>query len=314
MSTRTPGWLVISLMVTVLALVSCAAPRRAESQALRSAAGSYELEVLVDGEPVRTFAHRGETYVLGQEGARYVLRIHNRSGRRIEAVVSVDGLDVIDGEPGDFTSKRGYLVPAYGFVDIDGWRVSNEEAAAFRFAAIGDSYAAKTGRARNVGVIGVAVFPERVIARPRPVAPPPPRYDYDYDYEPHARAGAAPAEKPRAEAAPAAPSASREASADRRDDAAATGSASAAPARRQRSGLGTEFGEALSSQIEHVSFSRANPTRPSSVLGARYNDRQGLLALGIDVDGRSDLALRQSASPFPVSGHYARPPRDWRGY
>jgi hypothetical protein len=84
--------------------------------------------------------------------------------------------------------------------------------------------------------------------------------------------------------------------------------------RRSRSGLGTEFAEAMSSHIEHVAFVRAHPTRPSSVLGARYNDCAGLYALGIDVDGReqpSDLALRQSANPFP-SQHYARPPADWR--
>lgn len=85
-------------------------------------------------------------------------------------------------------------------------------------------------------------------------------------------------------------------------------------AKRSRSGLGTEFGEAVSSEIHEVQFTRANPNEPSSLLGARYNDRAGLLALGIDVDGdQHDLALRQSASPFPVSRRpYARPPADWR--
>jgi hypothetical protein len=89
---------------------------------------------------------------------------------------------------------------------------------------------------------------------------------------------------------------------------------SGSPARRSRSGLGTEFGEAMSSHIEHVAFVRAQPSRPASLLGARYNDRAGLYALGIDVDGRdppSDLALRQSADPFPAQ-RYARPPADWR--
>jgi hypothetical protein len=33
--------------------------------------------------------------------------------------------------------------------------------AAFRFGGVGDSYAATKGAARNVGVIGVAVFDER---------------------------------------------------------------------------------------------------------------------------------------------------------
>jgi hypothetical protein len=285
MSSRSSGWSVISLVLTVLALVSCAAPPRAESQALRTQVSDYELEVLVDGEPVRTFAHRGQSYLLGLEGARYVLRIHNRSGRRIEAVVTVDGLDVIDGEPGDFANKRGYLVPAYGSVDIEGWRVSERQAAAFRFAPIGQSYAAKTGRARNVGVIGVAVFPERVVRpAPRPMQP----YEYGADAD---RAGSSEA---KAEAP------------------ASSAPASAGAERRARKGLGTEFGEAMYSQIEHVSFVRANPTRPAFLLGARYDDRRGLISLGIDVDGRRDEALRESASPFPLSQHYARPPHDWR--
>jgi hypothetical protein len=307
---RTSSWSLLSLL-TVLALVSCAAPPRAASQALRSVAGNYELEVLVDGAPVRTFAHRGNTYVLGHEGDRYVLRIHNRSARRIEAVVTVDGLDVIDGGQGDFAAKRGYLVSPYGFVDIEGWRVSNQQAAAFRFAPIGESYAAKTGRARNVGVIGVAVFPERVVPRPRPVAPrpvaPPP-----YDYEGLSGSAGDAAEKSRAEAS------ASPASVTEHEPASAKGRASSQSPRRQRSGLGTEFGEALYSQVEHVSFTRANATRPAVLLGARYNDRRGLVALGIDVDDTvertSDIALRQSADPFPSSARYARPPRDWRGY
>ena len=80
-------------------------------------------------------------------GERYTLRIWNRSGRRIEAVVSVDGRDVVDGKPGDFRNKRGYLVPAWGSVDIDGWRLSERQAAAFRFTSVANSYAGRMGSA-----------------------------------------------------------------------------------------------------------------------------------------------------------------------
>jgi hypothetical protein len=323
MSTRSSSWSAVSLLLAVLAIVSCAAPPRAESQALRARRGSYELQVLVDGRPARTFTHGGETHVLGAQGARYVLRIHNRSDRRIEAVVSVDGIDVIDGETGDYVNKRGYLVPAYSSVDIDGWRLNNQEAAAFRFAAIEDSYAGKTGRARNVGVIGVAVFPER--APPEPVYVPraQPEYsraprDDSYDSLERMSSGRSEAKgegrASEAEAAPTAPTASAAPAASLGGSGAPDESAArAAPQKRKRSGLGTEFGEALSSQIHHVSFERAQASRPSILLGARYNDRAGLIALGIDVDPRpSEVSLRQSASPFPVSQHYARPPRDWR--
>jgi hypothetical protein len=326
MNTQSPPSLVVSLLALLLAVVSCAAPQSTAAQALRSQVGAYELEVLVDGVPARTFVHAGETHVLGQQGSRYVLRVHNRSARRIEAVVSVDGLDVIDGKAGDFAHKRGYLVDAHGFVDIEGFRLSQQEAAAFRFAAIAESYAAKTGSARNVGVIGVAVFPER-IAR-RPVYAPVPSYRGEYRRaEPEApgeslggrEAKGSATRESAGPAAPPAPASTLRSRSSGSEDAASTSAEAPladAPARRQRGGLGTEFGEAVTSEIRHVAFTRAHATRPAVLLGARYNDRAGLYALGIDVDGvrePSDLALRQTAQPFPRSAHtYARPPADWR--
>src|SRR4029077_923714 len=46
-------------------------------------------------------------------------------------------------------------------VEMAGWRKSLERTAAFYFTDLGDSYAARTGRPGNVGVIGVAVFREK---------------------------------------------------------------------------------------------------------------------------------------------------------
>ena len=86
---------------------------------------------------------------------------------------------------------------------------------------------------------------------------------------------------------------------------------------RNRPGLGTEFGEAMGSGVQEVAFVRANSSQPAVVLGARYNDRHGLIAMGVDVDGDlygSDADLRVTATPFPASTtRYARPPRDWNG-
>ncbi len=135
---------------------------------LTVAAGGYELQVLVDGLPAPTFFSSGETYVMGALGERYTLRILNHTGRRIEAVASVDGRDVVDGRGADM-HKRGYIVPAWGSVDIDGWRLTRAQVAAFRFSSVADSYAARTGSAREVGVIGAAIFPERFVPRPRPL-------------------------------------------------------------------------------------------------------------------------------------------------
>jgi hypothetical protein len=117
---------------------------------------------------------------------------------------------------------------------------------------------------------------------------------------------------PAAEAPAAAPKASRSA------ESLLDGESARPPAPHRRPGLGTEFGEAMTSPVREVTFVRANASHPAVVLGARYNDRDGLLALGIDVDGfygaDDDLAWRQSATPFPASAgrRYAAPPAGWR--
>jgi hypothetical protein len=112
------------------------------------------------GAPLPTFSAGGRSYVVGQDGGRYAIRIENRTGARFEAVATVDGLDVIDGQAGSF-EKRGYLVAPWATVEIDGFRRSDDVVAAFRFGRVRDSYAAKKGNDRNVGVIGVAMFEER---------------------------------------------------------------------------------------------------------------------------------------------------------
>jgi hypothetical protein len=104
-----------------------------------------------------------------------------------------------------------------------------------------------------------------------------------------------------------------------RDKAAPSSSSDYAPRRRERPGLGTEFGEAVASHIQEVEFVRANASSPAVVLGMRYNDHDGLVAMGVNVDGvqpwPGDTELRRTADPFPVSPHrYAAPPSGWQRY
>lgn len=112
------------------------------------------------GEPLPALFANGRLYAVGESGQRYTLSIKNRTGLRLEVVASVDGLDVLDGKAAS-PSKRGYLVPAHGSLEIAGWRTSADHVAAFRLSSVRDSYAARTGPDRNVGVIGVAFFHER---------------------------------------------------------------------------------------------------------------------------------------------------------
>ncbi len=131
------------------------------TEGVSAARGAVTVRVVDEsGSPLPTFSTGGRSYVMGNDGQRYSIRIENQTGVRFEAVATVDGLDVIDGQPGSF-QKRGYLVQPWSTVEIDGFRRSEDQVAAFRFGRVRDSYAAKRGSDRNVGVIGVAVFQER---------------------------------------------------------------------------------------------------------------------------------------------------------
>lgn len=103
----------------------------------------------------------GDNYVEAYAGRRYTIVVDNQSPGRVEAVLSVDGLDVIDGEAAS-PNKRGYLIEPYTQLEVEGFRTSTSEVASFRFGSVGASYAnRKHGTTRNVGVIGLAVFHER---------------------------------------------------------------------------------------------------------------------------------------------------------
>lgn len=116
---------------------------------------------LLDGEGrlLSAASVGSELYAVGEPESRYSLAIANDSNTTYEVVLSVDGLDVIDGRPAGF-DKRGYVVDPFTSMVIDGWRTSEDTVAAFRFSSIEDSYAERTGEGRNIGVIGAAFFRE----------------------------------------------------------------------------------------------------------------------------------------------------------
>lgn len=127
---------------------------------------AVSLDILVDGRPQPTIPHEDKTYLpVRRVGAAYEIRIWNHGPRRITAIVSVDGLSVMNGEPAS-ENHPGYIVAPYGHIVIKGWRRSIDAVAAFRFVDRGKSYANLVGRPDNVGVIGLVAFEE--LATPRP--------------------------------------------------------------------------------------------------------------------------------------------------
>ncbi len=107
------------------------------------------------------YAAAGRTLVVGEDGARYRIVVHNATTARFEIVASVDGLDVIDGHPAD-PGRRGYIVNPHRHARhrrLPHLRARRRQA--FRFGKVADSYAAQTTGDRDVGVIGLAFFAER---------------------------------------------------------------------------------------------------------------------------------------------------------
>jgi hypothetical protein len=288
----------------------------------------YEVELIDDGgQPLETFQRGDRFYVLGRAGDRYSIRVKNPTPRRVEAILSVDGLDVIDGEDADLARKRGYVIQPGGELVVDGFRTSTTQVAAFRFSSVGESYAELKGKGRNVGVIGVAIFEEKAqpqIAQPAPLEQET-QDDADGWGDDPAAGGAPPsgAESGAGSGAGSgavnrAPNAEPADRAERRAESAPPSSTTPAPRpdfqperKKSRSGLGTQWGEERYSAVDFTSFERASET-PTAVAELRYNDVEGLRALGIALEPAPDgdeLMQRETADPFPASRGFATPPQ-----
>ncbi len=264
-----------------------------------------------DGGSYPAFEDNGQLWIGGSEGERYDLQVQNHSNGRVEVVVSVDGRDVISGKIGDYRKQRGYVLEPFGSLTIEGYRQSLDRVAAFRFAALADSYSARMGTPENVGVIGVAVFAEksREPRRKNPLAP--------VVADPFPGEGNDRSE----EVAPAAPAASEaritRGAADKRKGGAlgeADGGSWAAPEPINQ--LGTEYGESTFAPVEEVEFKRANKKRPDQLLVVRYDSLDGLRARGIV----NDPVWRPEPEPRPWIDREPQPrrefappppPRDW---
>ena len=243
-----------------LALASAAAAASFGAAAPAFAAGSLVDVQLVDrqrNQPLPTYQHRGSTWVAGQPGSRYAVRMSNRSGERVLVVLSVDGVNAVSGETAA-TGQVGYVLAPWQTAEITGWRKSLSEAAAFYFTALPDSYAARTDRPDNVGVIGVAVFREREpVVMMRPLSPP------------AAESRAAESEASRDRAA---------GSGSGGAVAQAPSAKSAAPSRDER--LGTGHGEREYAPTTQTTFERASE-RPAEIVRLRYDSVENLLASGV---------------------------------
>ena len=208
----------------------------------------------------------GSAWVAGAPGNEYAIRIRNRSGADLLAVISVDGVNAITGATAS-PDQSGYIVPAYESIEIKGWRKSLRRVASFYFTDLGDSYAARTGRPENVGVIGVALFKRK----------PTPELQLEEGKRERGRSDAG----SDGAGLPSAPSSTGEPRRETSEKDAA------------RSKLGTGHGRSQTSHVRYADFERESST-PNEVITLRYDSRDNLIALGVLPEPR------RRPDPFPA--------------
>lgn len=272
------------LLCTGLALLAPAfvcAPLAAKPLVAKSVGRLVEVRVhdRTANRDLPVYHHRGRYFVAGQPGHDYQIRIRNRQSDAVLAVVSVDAVNVISGETASWDSigsQTGYVFDPRMEWDIKGWRKSMERIAGFNFTEIDNSYAARTGRPDNVGVIGVAVFRKK-------------------QHPPMGILGRTD------DAASGAWAETRDGRMENRAQESATAQArSAAPASSPvppaSKSLGTGHGASETSAVTYTGFERASE-RPDEVIAIHYDSHANLVAQGVIPVPVGRLPARPD--PFP---------------
>ena len=238
---------------------------------LRYDTGPVHLTVIDrdSGKALTQYRQGPQRWVAGQQGHRYSVRLRNGSAERVLVVLSVDGLNAISGEVAA-PHQTGYVLNPWQTTDIHGWRKSADEVAQFVFTDPDRSYAGRTGRPANIGVIGVAVFREAG------------RVSWE--------AAPAVADSADARARPQARSSTTE-------RVRVTGSTAPAPQ------LGTGHGQREPSRVRNTAFER-DTAFPTQQVQVRYDSERNLVARGIIP--RSRAPVRDEPQAFP--GQYVPDP------
>lgn len=120
-----------------------------------------EMLILVKNRSIVEYEHKDQVFIEGRSGSNYEIELRNNNHFRVEAILSVDGLSVIDGKEAG-PNSRSYMIPARGTLRVPGWLLDSGTAAKFAFAEKQAAYAAKSGTgSQNVGVIGALIYREK---------------------------------------------------------------------------------------------------------------------------------------------------------
>lgn len=139
---------------------------------------NYSLEILVNSRPVKEYYHKEKVFIEARKDYEYTLKFRNNNAKRVMAIFSVDGLEVLEGKEAA-KAETGYIIEPFSSLDIKGFRIDENSVAAFKFNHTELSYSNTQGYAvenpvtkqtdyikttKNNGTIGVRVFEEKPVS------------------------------------------------------------------------------------------------------------------------------------------------------
>jgi hypothetical protein len=254
--------------------------------------GFYEIMVRPLGRTIADeYYHNGSVWIEGREGNNYTIDLRNNTPQQALFIVSVDGLDILEGKPAGVESK-GYVVGANSSISIPGWKINGSEAAEFYFSRSRDSYVNSIGgNTTNTGVIGTLVFSEKFKV---------PDITNFANLSTMSWNGIPP--NMTTWQAPIESASTLRVSDVRRINAQSKGllseSTSETVVASASQDIGTGFGSATAWNTRHIEFERANPKQPDALLALYYNTAKNLEKMGIRLKTKRDISYQ--ANPFPV--------------
>jgi hypothetical protein len=299
---------------------------------------NISLNVLIKGKPITEYPHNGQVFIEGRDHSNFEIEVRNHNGHRVEAVISVDGLSVIDGKDAGPTSS-GYVIDAHGSIRIPGWKLNDDQVAAFEFAGKRDSYSAAVngGSTRNTGVLGVLAYKEKPqqhlyvntfrtnanrrtyggsSLRSKGIASAGGSFggaDSFYSSESFGSArGIAPSGGGMSMscASPSVSSTVSDLSYLGGSNSMTGGWESLEPQAVVQQSLGTAFGESQEFATSTITFERGDL---QAMIVLFYDDARGLKARGIDLSRRARRRDTQSPVAFPGMTTGCQPPAGWKG-
>jgi hypothetical protein len=132
-----------------------------EGNTMANLGNKYSARVLINGRSkAKEYRHEDRLFIEAKTESEFEVELKNHTSDRVMAIISVDGLDVIKGEPANQESA-GYIIPANDSIKIKGFRNDEDSVGAFKFTARGKSYSKEQGHGGNQGIIAVRFIEER---------------------------------------------------------------------------------------------------------------------------------------------------------